>query len=102
MKKITIAIIILLIILFYPTKTEAASSLGLFVSPANQEITIMKGQSYTGNILLINHTPNTLQIEANANDFVVNNTQGIPEFLPNSLGNRFSAAYWTQINKKTW
>lgn len=102
MKKIVIISIILFIILFSPRKIMAASNLGLFVSPPTQQITVEKGNTDTGSITLMNHTPNFLHIQATASDFVVNNTEGIPEFLSSSLGNRFSAADWIKMSHQTF
>lgn len=100
--KIVGALVCLFLIL-YPLNSIRAQdegSAGVTVSPPKTEITVAKGQNYSGKIKLTNPLDKIVNLYTSVMDFLPEGETGGQKFLPPSMENRqFSLASWVTVGQ---
>lgn len=77
------------------SQAQAQTVRTMTVSPPRVEVSLNPGESTEGVIKIINDSNETLTFDVLMQDFIVDNTQGIPNLLPpDALSNEYSASTW--------
>lgn len=99
MKRLSIIIILCLATLL-PAKNAIAQSVrNLTISPPTVSISANPGEAKEGKIKIINDSNETLSFIVDTQDYIVVDTVGTPNILPeNTLNNKYSAAAWLGVS----
>ncbi len=78
--------------------SSSTSAESLTIAPARQEIELKAADSTTSIFKIYNHSDSPVSGILKVVDFIVNNDQGIPEFLENqSLSSDYAASSWIKL-----
>jgi len=75
---------VLVMIFFGPTKIFARDEMAIKISPIIFRCTLEKGQKKTDSISVSNPNNFSIQVMSEVEDFIMENEEGVPKFLPRS------------------
>ena len=94
---------ICLLVLFSPPTASAQQARTITIVPPTINLTLNPGDTREGTLKVINDSDEPMEIKAAINDFIVQDTHGTPQLLPQStLNNQYSAANWVGITPDTF
>jgi hypothetical protein len=99
--KIIIPALILFFFVFFVVKHSFAQSTSRIftIVPPTIEHSLNPGQTAEGIMKIINDSDETLTFNVTTQDFIVEDSGGVPKILPpNTLSNKYSAANWVAIS----
>ena len=105
MKKITLALFILLSLTFISRPSVLAqSALGLTAIPPRLEVTVKPGETFTAQIKVRNESDTTRVITSLAKDFIVADDKGTPIQIEgvDDQSNRWASSNWIQISPSSF
>jgi len=106
-KLLGISVVFILTICYLPSTSRSSlaqeTSRIYIISPPTVTQKLNPGQSAEGILKVINATTNDLTFTVSIKDFIVEDTNGTPKFLPtNTLSNKYSAASWIEVTPSTF
>lgn len=95
-----ISVLLFSLAFYLPAKLRAQSAIPLIVAPARQTLTADPGKTVNFAVRFYNTGTEPISGTFKAADFIVNNSEGSPNFLegPTTLSKRFAASEWVTLS----